>query len=318
MRAPAPSRRRPTSRGGLRACRPAAQRGLLAFAATLLILATGPGGPPLQARIVQPEPSLQTVLARAADYTAGYFETLTSFVAEERYVQRTSLSRPGQPRLPGASEADGSRLLRSDFVIVPGLGAGSPWLGVREVLEVDGKAVDGEHGRIEALLKDGAAGTAARLRALADAQARFNLGALYRTINVPTLPLEFLLRERQDRLRFKRLDDAVMHGARVWRVTFRERVRPTLIRTPEGRDVLSEGVFWIAPDTGAVVRTELRGAERPRGLTWLILVSYAHHDRFRMLLPDDMHEQYQTGRSRIEGHATYSRFRRFETDVRIR
>lgn len=292
--------------------------GMIACATALWILAAGPPHPPLQARMARPEPSLATVLARAADYTAGYFETLTSIVAEERYVQRTSLSRPGPPPLPGAPQADGSRVLRSDFVIVPGLGAGSPWLGVREVLEVDGQAVDGEHGRIEALLKEGSAGTAARLRALADAQARFNLGSLYRTINVPTLPLEFLLRERQERFRFKRQDDAVMRGARVWRVTFRERVRPTLIRTPEGRDVLSEGVFWIEPDTGAVVRTELRGAERSRGLTWLILVSYARHDRFSMLLPEDMHEQYQTGRSRIEGHATYARFRRFETDVRIR
>lgn len=306
MCAPATTRRRPHR-----------ARGLLACAAALLILAAGPGDPRLQAGAGQREPSLQTVLSRAADYTAGYFETLTSFVAEERYVQRTGTSLPGPPPLPGAGPDAGSRVLRSDFVVVPGLGAGSPWLGVREVLEVDGSPVDGEHGRIEALLREGSAGTAARLRALADAQARFNLGALYRTVNVPTLPLEFLLRDRQDRFRFKRSRDALWHGARVWTVTFRERVRPTLIRTPEGRDVLSEGEFWLEPDTGAVVRTELRG-DRVRGFRWLILVGYARHERFGMLLPDDMHEQYQTGRSRIEGHATYSRFRRFETDVRIK
>jgi hypothetical protein len=37
-----------------------------------------------------------------------------------------------------------------------------------------------------------------------------------------------------------------------------------------------------------------------------------------MLLPDDMNEVYVTRGSRIEAHATYSRFRRFETDVRIK
>ena len=47
-------------------------------------------------------------------------------------------------------------------------------------------------------------------------------------------------------------------------------------------------------------------------------MSYARSDRFDMLLPDDMNELYVAGQSRIEGHATYGRFRRFETDVRIR
>ena len=196
---------------------------------------------------------------------------------------------------------------------------GAPWLGVREVLEVDGQPVEGEHGRLEALLSDTRAGTAGRLRALADAQARFNLGDLYRTINVPTLPLEFLLRDRQDRFRFKRSGTAELHGVKVWTVAFRERVEPTLIRTPEGRDVVSTGVFWIEPGTGAVLRTELRAGQNPGPrINSLILVSYAHNERFDMYLPDDMNELYMTGRSRIEGHATYGRFRRFETDVRIK
>jgi hypothetical protein len=266
------------------------------------------------------EPDLKIVLGRAAEYVAGYLETLSSIVAEERYVQRTSPARVNAaPPLPGRAAGERERMMRSDFVIVRGLDAGSPWLGVREVLEVDGRPVEGEHGRIEALLSDPRGGTAGRLRALADAQARFNLGDLYRTINVPTLPLEFLLRDRQDRFRFKRSGTAELHGVKAWTVTFRERVKPTLIRTPEGRDVVSTGVFWIEPETGVVVRTELRAGENlgPR-LNSLILVSYARNERFDIFLPDDMNELYLTGRSRIEGHATYGRFRRFETDVRIK
>ena len=34
-----------------------------------------------------------------------------------------------------------------------------------------------------------------------------------------------------------------------------------------------------------------------------------------MLLPDDMNELYITRRERIEGHATYSNFRRFEVET---
>jgi hypothetical protein len=288
-------------------------------ACRLLIIMTmlGLTGAALSAARGDREPDLETVLGRAAEYTTAYLETLSSIVAEERYVQRSGSGPVSLTPLPGPRTWDRERVLRSDFVIVPGLGAGSPWLGVREVLEVDGQPIEGEHGRIEALLRDTRTDTAGRLRALADRQAKYNLGDLYRTINVPTLPLEFLLRDRQDRFRFKRSGITALRGVTLWTIRFEERQRPTLIRTPEGRDVVSEGVFWIDPGTGAVLRTELR-VRLGRDLHSIILVSYAHNERFDMLLPDDMNELYVTRRSRIEAHATYSRFRRFETDVRIK
>jgi hypothetical protein len=37
-----------------------------------------------------------------------------------------------------------------------------------------------------------------------------------------------------------------------------------------------------------------------------------------MLLPEDMNEMYFTRGGRIEGHATYTNYRRFETEVRIK
>jgi hypothetical protein len=268
----------------------------------------------------QKELDLETVLLRAADYVADYHEKLSSIVAEERYVQRSGSGLgPGLPGPQTGPAGVDERRLISDFVIVRGFGVGSPWIGVREVLEVDGRPIEGEHGRLEALLSDARGNQAGRLRALADAQASYNLGDLYRTINVPTMPLEFLLRDRQDRFRFKHSGSAELHGARLWTVTYEERVRPTLIRTPEGRDVVSTGVFWIDPGTGAVHRSELRAGENlGRRLRSIILVSYARNDRFEMLLPDDMNELYITPRTQIEGHATYSRFRRFETEVKIK
>ena len=56
---------------------------------------------------------------------------------------------------------------------------------------------------------------------------------------------------------------------------------------------MSNGVFWIDPNTGAVHRSELRAGENlGRRLRSIILVSYARNDRFDMLLPDDMNELY--------------------------
>jgi len=263
------------------------------------------------------EPSLKTVLGRAGGYVADYHERFTALVAEERYVQRTGpaqLSRSG----PGLA-IERERVLRSDYVIVRDFAGANSWLGVRDVFEVDGEPVNADRTRLQSLLGDTTRPLASRVRALADLQAQYNLGDLYRTINVPTLALEFLLPDRQPRFRFKHTGTTVFRGTSAWIVAFEERDRPTIIRTPEGRDIKSSGAFWIDPATGAVLRSELRTGQIPgRPLHSIILVSYSHNTRFDMLLPDDMNELYLTGRTRIEGHATYTNFRRFETAVRIK
>ena len=252
---------------------------------------------------VTPDPDLKTVLRRASDYSEQYHQRFTALVAEERYVQRVG-PNPARGITPGPFQQE--RILRSDYVIVRDFAGANSWLGVRDVYDVDGEPVNADRTRLQALLGDTGRPLAARVRALADLQAKYNLGDLYRTINVPTLALEFLLPDRQPRFRFKHKDTTDFRGTPVWIVTFEERERPTIIRTPEGRDVRSDGSFWIDP--------QIPG----RPLHSIIIVSYTHHARFDMFLPDDMNELYLAGRTRIEGHATYTNFRRFETEVKIR
>jgi hypothetical protein len=68
-----------------------------------------------------------------------------------------------------------------------------------------------------------------------------------------------------------------------------------------------------------VLRSELRVTPtRGVAVDVVILVSYTRNARFDMLLPDDMNELYLTRDGRIEGHATYSNYRRWETEVRIK
>ena len=83
------------------------------------------------------------------------------------------------------------------------------------------------------------------MRELSDLQAKYNIGDLYRTINVPTLPLVFLLPDRQPRFRFKHTGTTSQGDTLVWVVSYEERDRPTIVRTPEGRDVTSSGSFWM-------------------------------------------------------------------------
>jgi hypothetical protein len=284
------------------------------LAAIALALAFGEVVRGTQTRI-----DLDSVVRRAGEYVKDYQDRLSTIVAEERYVQRSWLNfsdaGPGRDRGPRPDE----RVLRSDVMFIRGYVGEDSWIGVREVFEIDGKPADHERGHLRALLMDTSRPIAVRLRALADQQAKYNLGTLYRTINVPNSALQFVRPDHQWRVRYKNAGAAEFHGIQAWRVEFNERERPTLIRTPEGQSVRSNGVFWIDPQTGAVLRTELHaGEDKRRGFRSVIIVSYRRDDRFDMLVPDDMNELYIAGPRRIEAHATYSNFRRFETDTRIR
>ena len=263
------------------------------------------------------EPSLKTVLGRAAAYSADYHQRFKVLVAEEQYVQRVGPERA--PSDPPKKELDRERTLKSDYILVPDFAGTNTWLGVREVLEMDGEKVTTDRERLRALLEDTSRPLPSRIRALADLQAKYNIGDLYRTINVPTLPLVFLLPDRQPRFRFKHTGTATVRDTPVWVVSYEEKDHPTIIKTPEGHDIPSSGSFWIDPDTGAILRTELRAGQVPgRPLRTIILVGYTYNSRFEMLLPDDMNELYLTGRTRIEAHATYTNYRRWEAEVRIK
>jgi hypothetical protein len=269
------------------------------------------------ASVTADEPDLKAVLARAATYAADYHERFTTLVAEERYVQRAGPIRPPVPDAPLPIQQE--RTLKSDYIIVHDFAGANSWLGVREVLEVDGEPVTTDRERLRAILEDTLRPLESRVRALADLEAKYNLGDLYRTINVPTLPLEFLLPAHQGRFRFKHSGNTNFQDRPLWVVSFNEHERPTVIRTPEGRDIPSSGSFWIDPASGAVLRSELRTGQLPgRPFRTIILVSYTPNERFDMLLPDDMNELYLTKRTRIEGHATYSNYRRWEAEVRIK
>ena len=276
-------------------------------------------GSPLLAAVVAEEPSLKTVLGRAATYAAEYHQRFTVLVAEERYVQRVGPRLPVTPNTARPLSLRQERVLKSDYILLHDFAGANSWVGVRDVLEVDGQPVTVDRERLRAILDDTTQPLVSRIRALADQQAKQNLGDLYRTINIPTLPLEILLPDRQPRFRFKHKGGTTVGDRPVWVVSYEERDRPTIIRTPEGRDIESSGSFWIDPTNGAVVRSELRTGQLPaRPLSTIILVSYTYNTRFDMLLPDDMNELYLTAHSRIEGHATYSNYRRWEAEARIK
>ena len=249
-------------------------------------------------------PDLSTLLRRAGEYVRAYHETLTTVVAEERYFQRARTR----------SNREESRTLKSEFALVRGAPGENLWLAIRDVIEVDGQRI-ADHSRINTLLAGARGNLRSAARALSDEHAKYNLGQVYRTINVPTLPLEFLLPDRQSRFRFKHVGSTTVSEIETTAVSFEERSRPTIIQTVGGRDVVSQGTVWIAAE-GRVLKTELI-TTGIGGLRVAITVTYAFEPRLEMLLPFTMHESYSARDVDITAVATYSNFRRFETETRI-
>ena len=259
-------------------------------------------------------PSVGEVMRRVAAYVDQYGTRTAIFVATERYTQQARSTGRTAPR---------QRRLLADFAIVR-VESLRTWQGFRDVLEVDGEAVADRDDRLVRLLTQ-AGGHYGDARRLSDESARFNIGAIQRNFNVPTTALFFFERENLDRFTFTA---RTVDAAGIWEIAFRERSRPTLIRTPAGDSIPSEGSVWVQPVDGTVVRTILKvaGFARPpaRGArgTGVVDVTYTRVPELGVWLPSSMDEDFEVaGRNETEtisGRALYSNYRQFQTTVRIK
>jgi hypothetical protein len=269
---------------------------LIATAFTLALLTI-----PLGAQAVR----LGDVIARLDGYLLGYEERLANVVAEEAYRQWVEEG-------PYWRRSTTSRMLRSDFALTLTRDSDRR-VGYRDTFEVDGNPVRDRDDRLQRLLSSGAIGQAARI---ADQNAQFNLGQnlVSRNINVPTFALEMMSPRIRDRFRVRRAGADALEGGRAgWRIEFRERKRPTLVRTPAGRDQASYISALVDPQTGEVLQTILTWESVKGSIT----VSYGRSPGIPAPVPIRMDERYVTRTGElVAGAATYANFRQFDTSVR--
>ena len=273
----------------------------------------------LCAHVFAQEPTIADVLARAGAYVATFNDDLAGIVAEEHYVQ--SWRRPSV--LPGSrGDVISRRELLSDLLLVKP-SPSSAWLQYRDVFDIDGVPVRDRAERLTRLFHAPSASSEAQAARIQDESARHNLGDIARTFNTPVFALQFLEAEHQTRFRFTRMNErrtapvaaassesgAFRVSTEVWVVQFEEVGRPTIIHTRDDRDVAARGRFWIEPNTGHVLMSELNVQERQRKGT--VSVSYQSEPLLGLLVPVEMHERYDEpkAKSLIEGVATYGRFR---------
>jgi hypothetical protein len=300
----------------------------MAGAAAVVLLVLARASLPARAQAT----TLDELLDRTAAYVDRFERELSAIVAEETYVQRV-LSAATDGALNGpARQAIEQRTLKSDLLLVrPADAGGSPsgWVQFRDVFEVEGRPVRDRAERLTRLFLAEAGDSSNQISRIIRESARYNIGDVQRTINVPILPLIVLEAGNQRRFRFRRVDDPGRPATQrrdlpdsphfavateVWVVSYEETARPTLIQraTGGGGDIPSRGRFWIEPDTGRVFMSEL--VSESLEVRAQINVSYQSEPLLELLVPVEMRERYNMrGRAgRIEGTATYGRFRRFQ------
>jgi len=260
-----------------------------------------------------PGVSLRDVLVRTAGYSATCGDALSNILADEEFDQELVLRRDGA--------VVERRRLESEiaFVHLSNL----EWLAFRSVLRVDGEPVANAAAGLERMFRDRPASALAQARAITAESSRHNLGPVQRNFNVPTTVLQFMLRQHQDRFRFRKAGEERIGEETVWVVEFREQDRGTFIRTPEGRNAPAQGRIWVHPDDGRIVRSRL---VVKADVEAQIDVEWRHDARLAMWVPSEMNESYRGPWSRnsakediydVRGRARYSNYRRFEVDTRI-
>lgn len=245
--------------------------------------------------------SLEVLLARMGAYVAAFERDMAAVVSEEIYEQAVA---------PQGLLAAGLRNLKSEVLMARTAETG--WVTFRDVIEVDGRAVTDRADRLVQLFVKPTGDSREQVARIIEASAKYNLGWVRRSINYPTMVLEFARTGEQGRSQFRRGGATKVGGIEAREVRFTERAMPRLIKTPD--DAAASGTFWVEEATGRILRTELRVTTG--STTSIIGVSYGHQPKLDLWLPVLMTERYSTPRQpTISGRAIYTNFRRFDVQV---
>ena len=153
---------------------------------------------------------------------------------------------------------------------------------------------------------------------MAEESAGHNLGPqYYRTVNLPTFALRALRPASRKRIVFNKTGEERVDGTNTWIIAFEETKGPTFSTTQEGADIPSHGRFWVDPETGVVLRSEMiLGGTRRLSARATITVTYRLEPSLGFRIPIEMRERYDNPRRKsadvVVALATYSDFRRFD------
>jgi hypothetical protein len=277
-------------------------RGLLRALAIVAIAASGRTNVHVQGLL------LADVMRKVHGFVVEYEDyDLSTIVAKEHYEQVV---------LDDSGGGEQRRVLTSDYWVFQ-LPPEESWFAIRDVYEVDGQPVRERRDRLQQTFRlEPSEDAFERAMEIAKESARFNIGDVVRTMNVPTFALAFLRPSNRERMHFVKLGEESLDGISTWVIGYREidDGGPTFITTPDGDNLLTRGRFWVDPVVGRVVQSELITGDGRVSRTVRITVRYRPDSARGLWLPAEMNEVYEstdTGRwlPIITGTATYSNYR---------
>jgi hypothetical protein len=241
-----------------------------------------------------PQAPLDQLLDRATAYVCGYVHEFSTVVAEERYLQGRMLG-----------DTSDRVELTSDLLFVKPASVDS-WLTFRDVYSVNGRAVRDREERLAKLFVDEQPGAVDRAAEIVKDGYRYNVGLRERTVANPMIALAFLQPEYRARFEFRLAGIDTSRRGDVWIVKFKEKVRPTILRTIDNRNVQAAGRLWIDGASGRVLQTELETGTGDK-----VMTIFAWDERLQIDVPVEMRDIAWLNGIPITGSASYSNFRRF-------
>jgi hypothetical protein len=258
---------------------------------------------------------VEDLLDRASAYVASFVREFSTVVAEEQYVQ-DSHPMTDVDVLSGAPVQGRQQHveLRSDYLFVS-TARSSRWLTFRDVYSVNGRPLRDREERLARLFVTPSPDALDRAGEISREGFRYNVGSKDRTVANPLLALGFLQAEYRQRFDYRLAGIEPSLGQDVWIVKYKERIRPTLLRTNDNRNAISAGRFWIEGATGRVLQTELETSTGDR-----VMTTFTYDERLQMDVPSEMRDIAWSNRTPVTGTATYTNFRRFGvvTDEKFR
>ena len=197
-------------------------------------------------------PALGDLTARAGAYVQRVFEGFATLLGDERYEQQFVTGRALREPAPATSLGTLVRVAGRGAVLVdrPHRQARGRQACARQ--RDAPRAAYSQTRRPAGRCGCGRSVTKGRVSTLAGWSG---------TSATPCWRCSFSTPQTQPRFEFKLRDENGFGDRSAWRVSFKERTYPTLIRS-NGRDVLASGDVWLADDDQAVLRTRVSLVDR--------------------------------------------------------
>jgi len=278
----------------------------LTLLAAFLLIASARGA------VFAQQPTLEEVLAKAAQYVTAFADPSRALVCEEAYehtyYRRMMNTGGGSERVP-----QNTRRWVAEKVVMPTPTeekAGFPWIEFRDIVSLDKKPARDGVSRLPKLLIEPKVPNLAEALQITKESTGTQVGRLERMVVLPRLLSVFLHAVNQPRFTFSKGGNRTIKGVKTVEAKFQEKGSPTILKSSSGQDAPSNGSFWIDPATGAVLASFLKNGDSSAVYDELT-ITYALDAATNLWLPASLGERMfdSEDEKEIDGKGTFTNWR---------